>query len=652
MMTPKFSSKLGSLRETMELFRGFDANPLSQAMDECRGRKVIAVGSGGSHVAASYLACCMRTLGLGWVNVQTPMDVVLETSDLEDVDIWLFSASANNADIAATARAARDRGCTSIVLCTSNADGAVATWVRKNGGQVYATPVAELKDGYLATHSLVSTCVGLLLAAEILSDDPVLEADRLSEVETRIASYLDPDAKIALQKTFSGLWGETTLIVIADPLLRPLSLLLETSLWEASLCPVQVTNMRNFAHGRHSWIHHHGDKTVILGLTGQSSMPSWQSIVKALPSTDGVLDFDFAGCGHRVNLLALIDGLFWIEAIGAVVGIDPGKPGIGDFGRAMYEDKSLKEMADILPPAVRQKRMAAARAGRATHAPDELFTSFSAKVGKLASADIGAVVMDFDGTVVETSERLDAPSQEILNEFERLDKLGLAIGFASGRGGSLGEQLRRDLPESLISKIVVGYFNGGHLLSADVDLDIDRPARDPVIEEVAAWLASEPNLMRSSKLNPKEVQLSIGFRELIKPTSFNVRILECPAVREGRVNILSSGHSFDIIPAASNKLSVVAALEQSVGPGREVLSIGDSGTRLGNDYSLLTREFGISVGGVCPSPNGCWSLFGSRLTGPQALLKILRSVLPSKSGEIRLNTSSLELDFTDTYWYE
>lgn len=647
MKTPKFSSKLGSLDETITLFRGFDANPLSQALEACRGRNVIAVGSGGSHVAASYLACCLRTLGLGRVHVQTPMDVVLETSDLDGVDVWLFSASANNADIEATARAARDRGCSAIILCTRNSDGSVAAWVKENGGQVYTVPVAELKDGYLATHSLVSNCVGLLLASELLSDDPVVEADRLGEVEVRIASNLEHAARIALRKTFSSLGAGVTLIVIADPLLRPLSLLLETSLWEASLCPVQVTDMRNFAHGRHSWIHHHGEETVILGLTGQSSIASWQSIVGALPSGNGVLDFDFAGCGRRINLLALIDGLFWIEAIGSVVGIDPGKPGIGDFGRVMYEDRSLKEMAEILPPAVRQKRMAAARAGRATHAPDELCDAFEAKVRCLTSTDIGAVVMDFDGTVVSTQDRVGAPSPDIVTELERLSELGVAIGFASGRGGSLGEQLRRDFPTKMIPKFLVGYFNGGHLLSADVDLEDARPEHDPVIEEVAAWLANAPGLMGSSILKPKEIQLSVGFNDLVNPTTFKMRILECPAVRERRVKVLSSGHSFDIIPSGSNKLSVVAALEQAVGPGREVLSIGDSGTRLGNDYSLLMRDFGVSVGDVCPVPDGCWSLFGSRKMGPEALLKILRSMLPSSSGGIRLNRASLELDFSD-----
>jgi fructoselysine-6-P-deglycase FrlB-like protein/hydroxymethylpyrimidine pyrophosphatase-like HAD family hydrolase len=648
----KFTRKLTSLGDTLTLFRAYDVAPLSQAIRACSKRNVIAVGSGGSHVAAAYFACCLRTLGLGPASIQTPMEVVVGTSDLDDTDVWLFSASANNADIAATARAVYDRGCSKIALCTRNAEGSVADWVRHNGGQVFTLPVAELKDGYLATHSLLSTCVGLLLASELLSDDPQLEADRLGELEARVAKGVDAASRADLKDTFSNLTTGTTLLVVADPMLQPLSMLLETSLWEASLCPVQVTDMRNFAHGRHSWLHHHLGQTVMLGLTGQCSREPWKAILGALPSEDRVLQFDYSGCGRRINLLALIDGLFWLEAIGAVVGIDPGKPGIADFGRVMYEDRSLVEIARKLLPAVRQKRAAAAKTGRATHSPNELYSAFASKMCKLASAEIGGVVMDFDGTVVSTSNRLHPPCPDVVAELERLNSLGVAIGFASGRGGSLGDQLRRDFSKDMISSTLVGYFNGGHLASADFDIDEARPAPNPVIEEVADWLATRSDLWARKDLQPKEIQLSIDFETLLNPTEFNSRLLECPAVREKRVSILSSGHSFDIVPAQSNKLAVVQALERTIGSGQEVLSLGDSGTRLGNDYSLLTREFGISVGGVCPVPDGCWSLFGTRIMGPEALLKILRSMLPSSSGGIRLNKASLDLDFLDANEYE
>src|SRR3546814_11561414 len=59
-----------------------------------------------------------------------------------------------------------------------------------------------------------------------------------------------------------------TVLVTGDPLLRPTSVLLDTSIWEASLCHVQTTDLRNLAHGRHGWLHHRLEETLILALVG------------------------------------------------------------------------------------------------------------------------------------------------------------------------------------------------------------------------------------------------------------------------------------------------------------------------------------------------------------------------------------------------
>lgn len=106
------------------------------------------------------------------------------------------------------------------------------------------------------------------MASKLLSEDSLSVVDHLDDVEKRVTASARPSSKAALQDKFAGLDSEATLIVIADPLLRPLSLLLETSLWEASLCPIQVTDMRNFAHGRHSWLHHRAERDCYLGIDG------------------------------------------------------------------------------------------------------------------------------------------------------------------------------------------------------------------------------------------------------------------------------------------------------------------------------------------------------------------------------------------------
>jgi len=173
---------------------------------------------------------------------------------------------------------------------------------------------------------------------------------------------------------------------------------------------------------------------------------------------------------------------------------------------------------------------------------------------------------------------------------------------------------------------------------------LDRPDRDPVIGEIESWLDDRSDLYELGAIDFGALQVEVDVAKLRRPYHFQAALKHCPAINEGRARIVSSAHSFDIIPKASSKLRVVEALERNVRPEQAVMSIGDSGMTSGNDHALLARPFGISVNAACPDLAGCWSLFGTVMTGPDALLFILRAMLPTKMGGIRLNRNALCLD--------
>jgi hypothetical protein len=74
------------------------------------------------------------------------------------------------------------------------------------------------------------------------------------------------------------------------------------------------------------------------------------------------------------------------------------------------------------------------------------------------------------------------------------------------------------------------------------------------------------------------------------------------------------------------------------------LCVGDSGGRDGNDNELLSHAYGISVGTVCDRHDGCWTLFGKVLTGPEALVRLLQALKHAGDGCVRMDVSSLGLD--------
>ncbi len=644
MTTPVFSAKLDAIPVTLDLFREYDAGVLADGIAEGARRHALAIGSGGSAIAAEYLARCRDTLGLGPTTVQTPLHAVVDHHDLTESDVWLFSAGGDNPDAAAASRAALDRKARRLHLVTRNPHGSAAGIVKRGGGTVHVVPVANPKDGYLATHSLLSSVIAILLACDVVSKEPRSMAQLLDALASGLADMRAPSIRASRVSDFKTLRPSDTVIVTGDPLLKPTSVLLDTSIWEASLCHVQTTDFRNLAHGRHGWLHHRVNDTLILALTGTNTRATWGAIEALLPASLRYLTIDQECCGRLDNALSIIDGLGIIEAMGTVIGIDPGKPGIGEFGRSIYDDRSLADLAEAMPPHVRHKRAAIARSDAHDPADDSLSLIGRDRLEDLAKAAIGGAVFDYDGTIVTTAGRWSVPDQEIVNELVRLHRMGLKIGFATGRGGSAGEDLRKVLPADMLPSIVIGYYNGGHLRTADVDIDRDHPAADLAIMELATWLHGRGDLFFHHDFKHRQVQITVEMDKLRHPFRFPVDLESCAPFSDGRVRVMGSGHSYDIVPTASCKLIVVDAIKAALPIGVEVLCFGDSGSRPGNDHALLSHRFGISVGDVCGRTNGCWSLFGADPVGPEALLRILRALSPLDNGRIRLDVASLGLD--------
>lgn len=644
MNTPVLSAKLDALAATLDLVASHDVGGIAAALTRGAGRHALAIGSGGSAVAAEYLVRCRDTLGFGPTTVATPMQGVLDHHRLDATDAWLFSAGADNPDACAIAQALDDRGAATINLVTRNPDGAAAAIVARSNGTINSVPVADVKDGYLATHSLLAMTTALLIASHVASRETCTATEALNAVASRLVASRDAGHRGLLAERWTGLRTTDTIIIAADPSLRPVASLLDTSLWEASLCPVQTTDFRNLAHGRHAWLHHRPDDTAVLALTAVNSRTAWTAIETVLPGGVRRDVIDYGSGGRLDNLLGIIDGLSHIEAIGEVLGIDPGKPGIGDFGRAIYDDRSLETTAAELRPRLRHKRAAIAKADGLLANDPNLSAIGDQRLETLAAATVGGAVFDYDGTIVTTEGRFDPPSQEIIDELVRLHRAGVRLGIATGRGGSASEDLRKVLPPDVLSALLIGYYNGGHLRTADINIKNDPPSQDPAIAATAAWLNGRDDLFANKKFKSGPVQIGVEMDKLRHPYRFPLDMADCPQVASGAVRISASGHSFDIIPATSCKSAIVEAVRREAGPNAAVLCFGDSGSRSGNDYTLLAHPHGISVGEVCGAADGCWSLFGGALTGPDALLRTLRALVASSTGEIRLDTAALTLD--------
>lgn len=637
-----FAEKLARLTETIAMVGDRGAADIGDSMARGRGRIAIAIGFGESVVAAEFFARCRTTLGLGPTFVMTPMQFVLSMEDWA-VEVWLFSAGADDPDVAAAFRCAVSSRAEAIRLVTARSDGAAAIAAAVHPqSELFVLPVADPENDFLATHAMTAMVAGLLIASDGTTERPQ-GPDLLKTFQSRARSALDDE----IDGVVGGFRPGDTVIVIHDPQVNAVGVLLETCLWETGIAPVQRTDLHNFARGCRLWAARHPDSMFALALTTPESEAVWRPIDAAIP---GHVRRGGLGLGHGgrlANAVGVLRGLAVIARLGERVDIDPGRPRRSALAGAIRDDAALLDLADGLTPAVRHKA-----AARQLHdPPDESGVSLCAlgrdRLRDLGQASFAGLVLDYDGTVVpnEPAEaRFGPPSKDVMDELVRLVDGGVRVGFATGRGGSAGDRLREALPDRIHRHILVGYFNGAHVRTLDVDIRHDRPEADAGVAAVAAWIGRS-GLLRNDDFLVSEVQVTINHSDVRDVAAFAARLSSCPEIAAGKARVLRSHHSFDIVPGGATKLVVVRALAGECGTGL-VLAVGDSGSPLGNDRELLSRPHSVSVGSVCGSHLGSWTLFGSRLSGPDALLRMLRAARVGDDG-LRIDLSGLGLDRFD-----
>lgn len=631
-----FSEKLDRLASTAELAAGQDAHALAAALGASSGFGT-AIGSGGSAVTASYLAACRRSLGHGPTWVTTPAEFVLTGETAQGGPIWLLSGSGANGDILAAFDRARAMSSPDIHVLTSRADGPLAERALEAGAGLHIADCGPEKDGFLATHTLAAAITRLLAAADLAAGG-VSESRPAARLTEALAAVLGAEARALLAGILAGATSDRVLLVLHDPRLAPAAIALETCAWEAALCPVQRVDFRNFAHGRHVWIGHRPQSVIVLALTSTETQSMWSEIDRALPEQVKRLELDGGGCGRFETAVSIFSALAAIEGVAAAVGIDPARPGVANFGRDLFDSTSLGEAVARLPPPVRAKRLAVHRYD-AENAARDLPLAHQRVRARWADAAIKGLVLDYDGTLVSGPDRDASISEPLVNALKERLEDGLRIAIATGRGGSAGECLRSVLPQHRHAEVLMGYYNGALLRPLSVDIR-DEPR--PQSEEVAAaraWLIAQ-GVVAEGLIRDKGVQLTLP-----RPPSLDIFALraELHAAGHTGLRLVESGPTVDICLSTTCKTAVVDALAEFGGFDEGcILRVGDSGGPLGNDHALLASEMGVSVGGLCGRPFQGWPMFGPRIIGPDAVLRLLLALRKREAGGFRIALDALD----------
>ena len=647
-MARPYAEEMARLAETFAwVAEIIELKPLRQAIRTAGSLPLRAIGSGGSRTSAHALVTLHQRYTGNLATVATPLEAVGEPLDATAA-AWLLSAGGGNVDVVAAAKSLIEREPRQIAVLCGRDGSPLIELCRKHPYVdllLYQSPIG--KDGFLATNSLFGFTALLTRAYTTEFGSGTDWQETVKQVEPLLP--VTSAASKAWKQATAPLWTRPTTLVLYGPATRVGAIDLESKFTEAALGHLKLADYRNFAHGRHHWLAKRSETSAVLAFITDADRALAERTLDLLPVEVPQARIEFDGGANALMLASLLAALRITGWAGVSRGIDPGRPGVPKFGRKLYHLRFPRPQRAVGLPRLTPRETAAItrKAGAAPHnlaATGELDhwrEALATFRNGLRSTHFAGIVLDYDGTVVDTRHRFDPPVPEMVAELVRLVESGARFAVATGRGKSVRHDLQCRLPRTLWPLVLIGYYNGAEVAPLDDDgaperSTIDRGGLGPLSEA----------LRRHSELSTSVHQEDRPFQVTLQPTrvmpegrlwELVQHVIRLTGAND--VGVTHSGHSVDIVAAGVSKLNVVRRLRAMIGEA-PILVIGDRGRWPGNDHELLSEPFALGVDEISVDPATCWHLGKPGQRGPTVTLEYL-SALKMHDGRVKFEARSL-----------
>lgn len=632
-MGKPFLSELRQLDATYRAAHTMDLSALSVAVSETLRYPLIAIGSGGS-LSAAHFVCHLHQLASGQLaRPVTPLDVVMMLEEpgsrrsIINSATMCFTAGGSNADINRAWRFLIDAEPRHLIaLCARTASPLAKVAQRHTYTRIFDFDLPSKKDGFLATNSLLAF---LVLMGRVYGPSINAGSSLPPDVWDLLPKHGDADSALHnLRGITRHIFERDYLIVLYGCGMEAAACDLESKFTEAALGAVQVSDFRNFAHGRHHWLAKRGKQSSVIAFASDRDIEIAKKTVELLPSSVPSAVFHFPGSAVAGGIGAVLIGFFLTAIAGEIRGIDPGRPGVPPFGRKLYH-LGLGVRKRISPsdkPSVRRKSDVC---GVPCQKVMKAHYSFCRA---LNAASFSGLVVDYDGTLCGPEKRFDALDSSIVRELVRLLRAAVPLGIATGRGKSVRKSLQNALPKPLWKLVTVGYYNGAECALLDDDSapdGTDSPCKE--LDTIARYLLTDETITSLATVTVRKSQISVE-----PPTTSHLELLwgviGAYLSRNPGSRMVQSAHSIDILAPGVTKRNVVTSMLSfyDMGQSSAVLCIGDQGRWPGNDSDLLSERYSLSVDVVSLDLRTCWNLAPSGCRGQQAALYYLTHLVASK----------------------
>lgn len=528
------------------------------------------VGSGGSLSLAKLWQCVHEKYGLGTAKAITPYELNY-TPSKPDI-VVLISASGKNHDVLQAFKDAIQRQARVLIFTSSRKSPLIGLSRKHQESAAVICPSIQIaKDGFLAVNSVIAiACLMAKVTKKLFQENSFTESPVKKAIEHHSADIKN------IKAVYNG-----TVQIISSEWGTPAGLDLEARMAESAIGTCFHTDPRNFGHGRFLWLEKHPSSTIVFFDTIASARYITK-YKKLLPEHVPCHSIDAPYENISGSIYCLARSILLFGEFAKRKKVDPGKPSVPKWGRKLHRLYLGKQ---DLP----SNYLSTDGDGQFNKYP-ALYKTFS------------ALVLDIDGTLLDTDGRFDPIRNDMCNELERLLDSGLKIGFATGRGMSAVELLRKQIPKRFHNKIIIGLHNGVSVgrLSENVEAkcSYNWPLRGYLLKIIDGIKGKS-----KIKISEGQAQISIRGMSLLQRKKLISEMHSKLGSAALFIKYVTSGHSLDILPAWTSKLLVVEALIKL--NDENVLCIGDQGQFGGNDEELLTWQPSISVGKERPASDDC-----------------------------------------------
>ena len=618
-MGKPFNSELEKLAGTIKWAEEQDVSALRSFFSVNAGTPLICIGSGGSFSAASYASMLYKQM-CGIAVPMTPL--AFDTSSdtvIRDSKLLFFSAAGRNKDFLIAFQHGLEVGrgdMTGICLRESPKwDEVIDKY--SSDFKKHTFPIPTIKDGFLATNSLVAFFVLIYRC--------FFDAKPSKYIKKGIGLSQNHEMDFSKIDNF---------IVLYSNLSEPVAVDIESKFSEAALGSVLMADYRNFGHGRHQWFDKKGTNSCIVALVNENDRLLADKTLSKMPEDVNVVRIESDLRTPLATIDLLVKSFQFVAAIGEKRRIDPGRPGVPDYGTELYHLNYAKLINDesITLPVKELAICRKLRLGSKALIPAKEYVAYAKAYDKflvkIGEKEFNLLALDYDGTICNVdrksryNEKLEDSIAKLLN---KLLADGLRIAIMTGRGGSVHELLQKSIKKEYWQQVYLGCYNGAIIVRVSEDTTAIEAVKEAPQDEQLIKLERE---LKHYNFVPtvRKYSTQLSFTCTDKQKAYEICNEIILANKLDRLHVWSSSHSMDIV--VSTKASKTAVKDIS----EDVLVIGDRGDYEGNDFEMLSLPYSLSVDGVSRNPNSCWNLAPKELEGLDVVKFYLRKIKPTKKG--------------------